>query len=155
MLVGALQQVGEAEFQGEVLQATVPVVVDFFAVWCGPCRLIAPALEDLSQTYAGKVKFVKVDIEGMELPALQGMAGTIERHRPDLYLEMHGATIAHKEANVTAIVHFLCERGYPSILHVESGESISPANATLAREGHLFASFSRGISQTRAGSRAR
>jgi thioredoxin 1 len=58
-----LQQVGDGEFQAEVLQSTVPVVVDFFAVWCGPCRLIAPALEDLSKTYAGKLKFVKVDID--------------------------------------------------------------------------------------------
>lgn len=99
--------------------------------------------------------FVKVDIEGMELAALRGMTRTLERHRPDLYLEMHGATIAHKEANVTAIVQFLTERGYPAILHVESGESISPANATRAREGHLFASFSLAISQAWAGSAAR
>jgi thioredoxin len=66
--VGALQQVGEAEFQSEVIASTVPVVIDFFAVWCGPCRMITPVLEDLSKTYAGKLKFVKVDID--EAPAI-------------------------------------------------------------------------------------
>jgi thioredoxin 1 len=58
-----VQQVNEAEFQAQVLDSTVPVVVDFFAVWCGPCRLITPILDELSKTYDGKVKFVKVDID--------------------------------------------------------------------------------------------
>jgi hypothetical protein len=87
---------------------------------------------------------VKIDIEGMELPALEGMVQTIDRHHPDLYLEMHGATMAHKEANVRAIVAFLVAHGYRRILHVESGTAIDAANAHLAREGHLFAS-SRGM----------
>ena len=86
--------------------------------------------------------FVKIDIEGMELPALKGMAGTLRRHRPDLYLEMHGATGEHKDANVRAIVAFLDTLGYPHMLHVESGTTIASQNATAAREGHLFASFS-------------
>lgn len=87
---------------------------------------------------------VKIDIEGMELPALEGMVQTIDRHHPDLYLEMHGATMAHKEASVRAIVAFLVAHGYRRILHVESGTAIDAANAHLAREGHLFAS-SRGM----------
>lgn len=58
-----MQQVSEANFEAEVLQSSIPVVVDFFAVWCGPCRLISPILDELSQAYDGKVKFVKVDID--------------------------------------------------------------------------------------------
>lgn len=84
---------------------------------------------------------VKIDIEGMELPALQGMVKTIEAHRPDLYLEMHGATVSHKEANARAIVAFLTAIGYTKILHVESGLAIGPANAEEARRGHVFATF--------------
>lgn len=84
---------------------------------------------------------VKIDIEGMELPALKGMVQTLARHRPDLYMEMHGATMAHKDANVQAIVGFLEAHGYSRMIHVESGVPITHANATRAREGHLFASF--------------
>lgn len=98
--------------------------------------------EDIAAGQLPATDFVKIDIEGMELPALRGMARTIERQRPDLYLEMHGATPAHKDANVTAIVEFLTACGYPAMLHVESGKGINLANATAAREGHLFASFS-------------
>ena len=63
--------------------------------------------DDIAAGHLPAPDFVKIDIEGMELPALKGMIRTIERHRPDLYLEMHGATPAHKDANVTAIVDFL------------------------------------------------
>ncbi len=57
-------------FDGEVLKSGVPVVVDFFATWCGPCKMIAPIFEELAAEYAGKAKFVKVDIdESPELAA--------------------------------------------------------------------------------------
>jgi thioredoxin 1 len=61
--VADVQKVGDADFQDQVLGSSVPVVVDFFATWCGPCRLIAPIIDELSKSYAGKVKFVKVDID--------------------------------------------------------------------------------------------
>jgi FkbM family methyltransferase len=82
--------------------------------------------------------FVKIDIEGMELPALRGMREVLSQYRPALYLEMHGATIEHKNQNVRAIVDFLSEFGYQHIVHVESGEQVCRENATRAREGHLY-----------------
>jgi FkbM family methyltransferase len=97
--------------------------------------------EDIAAAGLPAPDFVKIDIEGMELPALKGMAGTLERYQPDLYLEMHGATVEHKDANVRGIVAFLGSLGYPHVLHVESGARVSLENATQAREGHLFATF--------------
>lgn len=82
--------------------------------------------------------FVKIDIEGMELPALRGMQDTLERARPALYLEMHGATMEHKERNVRSIVEYLRSRGYTDILHVESGETVTVENAPTASQGHLY-----------------
>lgn len=58
-----MQKVGESEFKAEVLESGLPVVVDFFTEWCAPCKAIAPALEELSETHVGKVRFVKVDID--------------------------------------------------------------------------------------------
>jgi thioredoxin 1 len=55
--------VSNGEFDTEVLKSRVPVVVDFYADWCGPCHAIAPTIEVLSQEFAGKVKFVKVDVD--------------------------------------------------------------------------------------------
>lgn len=50
-------------FQSEVLESDVPVLVDFWATWCGPCRMVAPILEELSEEYEGKVKIVKLDTD--------------------------------------------------------------------------------------------
>jgi thioredoxin 1 len=61
--VGKMEQVGTNEFDAAVLQSTLPVVVDFYAQWCGPCRMITPVLDDLSEVHKGKVKIVKVDID--------------------------------------------------------------------------------------------
>ncbi|RTK99552.1 MAG: thioredoxin TrxA [Proteobacteria bacterium] len=58
-----LLHVTDASFEAEVLKSDLPVVVDFWAEWCGPCRMIAPVLEALAQEYAGKVKIVKVNVD--------------------------------------------------------------------------------------------
>ena len=55
--------VNDEDFDSKVLKSDVPVFVDFYADWCGPCRMIAPTIEALSQEYAGKVKFVKVNVD--------------------------------------------------------------------------------------------
>ncbi|MBN1337009.1 MAG: thioredoxin [Deltaproteobacteria bacterium] len=56
-------KVGKDNFEQEVLKAPEPVVVDFWAPWCGPCKSIGPILEDLSVTYAGKVRVAKVNVD--------------------------------------------------------------------------------------------
>ncbi len=58
-----LTQVDSAAFENEVLQSKTPVLVDFWAPWCGPCKMIGPIVEDLAQEYGGKVKVVKVNVD--------------------------------------------------------------------------------------------
>jgi thioredoxin len=53
--------IGENELSAEVLEETIPTVVDFWAPWCGPCRMISPILEDIARSYAGRIKVVKVN----------------------------------------------------------------------------------------------
>lgn len=55
--------VTDASFEAEVIKSAEPVVVDFFAEWCGPCKAMAPALDQVSQEMAGKVKVVKIDVD--------------------------------------------------------------------------------------------
>ena len=56
-------EIEEAKFDEAVLKSTMPVLVDFWAPWCGPCRMVAPVVEELSDDYDGKVSFVKINVD--------------------------------------------------------------------------------------------
>jgi thioredoxin 1 len=61
--MNGVKEITEAGFQNEVLASSQPVLVDFFAPWCGPCRALAPALEAIAKTYDGRLKVVKVNVD--------------------------------------------------------------------------------------------
>ncbi len=61
--MGKLQDVTDASFDEEVLVPGLPILVDFWAPWCGPCRMVAPVVDELAEEYEGRVKFVKVNTD--------------------------------------------------------------------------------------------
>jgi thioredoxin len=71
-----IHYVTDGNFEAEVLQSQVPVLVDYWAEWCGPCKMIAPILDDVAKEYAGKLKVAKLNIdENQETPAKFGIRG--------------------------------------------------------------------------------
>ena len=58
-----MKEINDKRFIKEVMENDLPVVVDFWAPWCGPCRMVGPVMEELDKKYAGKIKFVKVNVD--------------------------------------------------------------------------------------------
>lgn len=63
MMAGAVMEISEPQFDQEVLQATLPVLVDFWAPWCGPCKMLGPVLEEVAAANDSRLKVVKVNVD--------------------------------------------------------------------------------------------
>ena len=85
-------KVTDASFEAEVLKSSEPVVVDFWAEWCGPCKMIGPLLEEIAKEMAGKVKIAKVNVD--ENPGVAGKLGI--RSIPTLMLFKDGKLASQK-----------------------------------------------------------
>lgn len=66
-----VQEVSDGSFEGDILKSPVPVLVDFWAPWCGPCRTVAPIVDELANQYVGKLKVAKVNVDESQQVAFQ------------------------------------------------------------------------------------
>jgi thioredoxin 1 len=87
-----IKHVTDATFEADVLQASQPILVDYWAEWCGPCKMIAPILDDVSAAYKGKLQIAKMNVdENRDIPAKFGIRGI-----PTLMLFKDGQLAATK-----------------------------------------------------------
>ncbi|WP_370261733.1 thioredoxin TrxA [Limnobacter sp.] len=87
-----IKHVSDASFESDVLKTDGPVLVDYWAEWCGPCKMIAPILDEVSSEYKGKLQIAKMNVdENAETPAKYGIRGI-----PTLMLFKNGAVVATK-----------------------------------------------------------
>ena len=102
-----LHAVSDNSFETDVVESKVPVLVDFWAQWCGPCKAISPILEDIAQHYGDKIKIVKLDVDNN--PATPPKFGV--RGIPTLILFKDGQVVATQVGllNKSALVSFIDE----------------------------------------------
>ena len=87
-----IKHVSDASFEGDVLKSELPVLVDYWAEWCGPCKMIAPILDEVSADYQGKLQVAKMDVDdNRDVPAKFGIRGI-----PTLMLFKNGQLAATK-----------------------------------------------------------
>jgi len=87
-----IKHISDASFEADVLQSTQPVLVDYWAEWCGPCKMIAPILDEMATTYSGKRQITKMNVdENREIPGKFGIRGI-----PTLMLFKDGKLAATK-----------------------------------------------------------
>ncbi len=92
MASALIKNVTDATFEAEVLQSAQPVLVDYWAEWCGPCKMIAPILDDVSAVYEGKLQIAKMNVdENRDIPGKFGIRGI-----PTLMLFKNGELAATK-----------------------------------------------------------
>ena len=84
-----MMDLDQSNFQKEVLDSKIPVLVDFWAPWCGPCKMLGPVLEELEKDYNGKAKFVKVNVDNNPVVSQQFRVSSI----PTVLIFKNGSTV--------------------------------------------------------------
>ena len=75
-MTDTIKTISDTSFDADVLKSDKPVLVDFWATWCGPCKMVAPIFDEVSREYAGKVTFAKMDVDSNQVtPARFGIRG--------------------------------------------------------------------------------
>lgn len=103
--MSTLENITDANFDSDVLQAELPVLVDYWATWCRPCQMLTPLLEEMATDYAGKIKIFKMNVdENAATPAKYGVRGI-----PTMIIYKNGKVAATKSGfqNKTQIASFI------------------------------------------------